>query len=67
MGNLPETALDREADLRLRNARHESIAAYAAEMAGSGLDLDADLVATGIEHLIDATGVNRIKSSDSLQ
>jgi hypothetical protein len=60
--NLPETALDREADLRLRNARKKSIAAYAAEMAGSDLDLDADLEATGIEHLINTTGVARTNS-----
>jgi hypothetical protein len=36
----------------LRKARHQQIAAYAAEMAGTDLDLDPDLEATGIEHLL---------------
>ena len=54
---VPATALAREAidswlRQQLRNLRHESIAAYAAAMAGSDLDLDADLEAAGIEHLI---------------
>ena len=52
----PATALAREAiDLwlrqQLRQARHDGIAAYAAEMAGSEFDLDPDLEAAGIEHL----------------
>jgi hypothetical protein len=52
----PATALAREAiDLwlrqQLRQARHDGIAAYAAEMAGTDLDLDPDLEAAGIEHL----------------
>jgi hypothetical protein len=47
--NLPDTARDLEADLLLSAARHESIAAYAAAMAGS--DLDADLETAGIECL----------------
>jgi hypothetical protein len=42
-------------DLRLRQetrkARHEAIAAYAAEAAGTVLDLDPDIEAAGIEHL----------------
>jgi len=37
---------------QLRKARHEQIAAYAAEMAGTDLDLDPDLEAAGIEHLV---------------
>lgn len=54
---VPATALAREAidswlRQQLRNARHDSIAAYAAAMAGSDLDLDADLETAGIEHLI---------------
>ena len=54
---IPATALAREAiDSWLREearkARHEAIAAYAAEAAGSTLDLDADLEAAGIEHLL---------------
>jgi hypothetical protein len=50
--NFTATALDREADLQLRNARHNNIAAYAREIAGSELDLDADLETAGIDHLI---------------
>jgi hypothetical protein len=38
-----------------REARHAAIAAYAAEMAGTRLDLDAALESAGIEHLM-ATG-----------
>ena len=53
---VPATALAREAiDLWLRHqarkARHEAIAAYAAEMAGTNLDLDPDLESAAIEHL----------------
>jgi hypothetical protein len=32
--------------------RHDAIAAYAAETAGTDLDLDAQLEVAGIEHLI---------------
>jgi hypothetical protein len=54
---LPATALAREAidswlRQQLRKARHDRIAAYAAEMAGTNLDLDADLEAAGIQHLV---------------
>ena len=31
--------------------RHDAIAAYAAEVAGTALDLDPDLEASGIDHL----------------
>lgn len=53
----PATALAREAiDLwlrqQMRQARHDGIAAYAAEMSGTAFDLDADLEAAGVEHLI---------------
>jgi len=34
-----------------RKARHDAIAAYAAEMAGTPLDLDAGLESAAIEHL----------------
>jgi len=34
---------------QLRQARHDAIVAYAAEAAGTALDLDADLEAAGIE------------------
>jgi hypothetical protein len=53
---IPATALAREAiDSWLRDqarkARHEAIAAYAVEMAGTELDIDRELEAAGIEHL----------------
>ena len=53
---VPATALAREAidfwlQQQFRRARHEAIAAYAAEMAGTALDLDADLETAGSEHL----------------
>ena len=37
---------------QLRKARHDAIAAYVAETAGTDLDLDAKLEAAGTEHLI---------------
>jgi hypothetical protein len=37
---------------QLRKARHDAIAAYAAEMAGTEFDLDAQLEAAGIEHWV---------------
>ena len=54
---VPATALAREAIdfwLRheLRRARHEAIAEYAADMAGTPLDLDAHLEAAGVDHLV---------------
>jgi hypothetical protein len=54
---VPATALAREAidwwlRERVREARHHSIAAYAAEMAGTDLDLDPDLEAAAMEHLL---------------
>ena len=54
---VPATALAREAidwwlRHQLRKARHDAIAAYAAEMAGTDLDLDRDLESTGVEHLL---------------
>jgi hypothetical protein len=54
---VPATTLAREAiDLWLRQqarrARHDAIAAYAAEMAGTDLDLDHALESAGIEHLV---------------
>jgi hypothetical protein len=56
---VPATALAREAidfwlRQEMRKARHDAIAAYAAETAGTALDLDTDLEAAGIEHLIRA-------------
>jgi hypothetical protein len=57
---VPATALAREAidwwlRQQLRKARHDRIAAYAAEMAGTDLDLDPDLEAAGIERLMKAS------------
>ncbi|HXB68556.1 MAG TPA: hypothetical protein VNY05_09945 [Candidatus Acidoferrales bacterium] len=54
---VPATTLAREAidlwlRLQLRKARHQAIAAYADEMAGTNLDLDPVLESAGIEHLI---------------
>lgn len=56
---VPATILAREAiDMwlrhQLRAARHAAISTYAAEMAGSGFDLDTDLESAGIEHLLKA-------------
>lgn len=56
---LPATALAREAidewlRAQKRKARHDAIAAYAARVAGTSLDLDAELEAAGIEHLLDS-------------
>ena len=54
---VPATALAREAidwwlRQQLRKARHDRIAAYAAEMAGTDLDLDPAVEAAGIEQLV---------------
>jgi len=53
---VPATTLAREAidswlRQQARKARHDAIAAYAAEAAGTVLDLDPDLQAASIEHL----------------
>jgi hypothetical protein len=57
LAQVPATALAREAidwwlREQLRKSRHDQIAAYATEMAGTVLDLDPDLEAAGIEHLV---------------
>ena len=54
---LPATTLAREAvdewlRRQSRKARLDAIAAYASEMAGTPLDLDAELESSGIEHLV---------------
>ncbi|MGC9972540.1 MAG: hypothetical protein ABSE56_18310 [Bryobacteraceae bacterium] len=56
---VPATMLARQAvDMWLRyqarKARHDAIAAYAEEMAGTVLDLDPELESAGIEHLAEA-------------
>jgi hypothetical protein len=48
---LARQALDRCLREQFRNARQDAIAAYAAEMAGTNLDLDSDLESAAIEHL----------------
>ena len=54
---VPATSLAREAiDLwlrqQVRRARYDAIATYAAEMAGTNLDLDPELESAGVEHLL---------------
>ena len=54
---VPATTLAREAidswlRSQARKARHDAIATYATEMAGTDLDLAPDLEAAGIEHLV---------------
>jgi hypothetical protein len=61
---VPATSLAREAiDAWLRRqqrkARHDAIAAFAEEMAGSRLDLDPELESAGIEHLRKAGGTRK--------
>ena len=55
--HVPATTLAREAiDAWLREqsrkARHNAIAAYAAEVAGTDLDLDTALESAAVEHLV---------------
>ena len=57
---LPATTLAREAidawlNDQARKAQHQAIAQYAADMAGSPLDLDRDLEAAGIEQITPRT------------
>jgi predicted transcriptional regulator len=61
---VPATALAREAvdgwlRQQFRKARKDAIAAYAAEMAGTHLDLDSDLESAAIEHLLKAGKATR--------
>ena len=37
---------------QVRKTRHDAIAVYATQMAGTHLDLDTDLESAGIEHLV---------------
>jgi predicted transcriptional regulator len=55
--NVPATSLAREAidswlRQQFRKAQHEAIASFASESAGTSFDLDPDLEAAGIEHLL---------------
>ncbi|MBI1788387.1 MAG: hypothetical protein HYR60_12670 [Acidobacteria bacterium] len=61
---VPATTLAREAvdwwlRQQSRKARHDAIAAYATEMAGTHLDLDADLESAGTEYLVNARKATR--------
>jgi hypothetical protein len=61
---VPATILAREAidswlRQQLRKARHQAIADYAAEVAGTSLDLDSHLESAGIEHLVKKSGAKR--------
>jgi hypothetical protein len=48
---LAREAIDSWLKSQARQARHDAIAAYASEMAGTELDLDRDLESAGIAHL----------------
>lgn len=57
---VPATVLAREAidfwvRQQKRKARHDAIAAYAAEVAGTSRDLDPDLETAAVEHLTGAS------------
>jgi hypothetical protein len=57
---VPATTLAREAvdcwlRQQVRKARHDAVASYAAEMAGTRLDLDAGLESAAIEHILNAS------------
>jgi hypothetical protein len=61
---VPATALAREAvdswlRQQLKKARRDAIASYAAEMAGTSLDLDADLESAGIARLVNTGRATR--------
>lgn len=61
---VPATTLAREAvdwwlRQQFRKARQDAIARYAAEMAGTHLDLDSDLESAAIEHLMKAAKAAR--------
>ena len=51
---LAREEIDRWLRDQRRKDRHEAIVAYAAEMAGWDLDLDAELESAGVEHLMRA-------------
>jgi hypothetical protein len=61
---VPATTIVREVidawlKAQARKARRDAISAYAAEMAGTPLDLDRELESAGIEHLVKTTRVRK--------
>jgi hypothetical protein len=65
---VPATSLAREAidqwlRRQLRVARHAAIDAYAEGMAGTNVDLDADLESAGIDHLLNSRSMVRKAAS----
>lgn len=56
---LARYAIDAWLQQQLRRVRHESIANYAAEMAGTNFDLDPVLEAAGVEHLVRTTSKSK--------
>jgi hypothetical protein len=61
---VPATTLAREAvdswlRQQKRKASHDAIAAFAAETAGTHLDLDTDLQSAGIEHILKTAKAKR--------
>jgi hypothetical protein len=57
---VPATTLAREAvdwwlRQQRRKVRHDAIAAYATEIAGTSLDLDGDLESAAIEHMLNTS------------
>jgi len=61
---VPATTLAREAvdwwlRQQRRKARHDAIAAYATEIAGTSLDLDADLESAAIEQMLNTSEATR--------
>jgi hypothetical protein len=61
---VPATTLAREAvdwwlRQQRRKARHDAIAAYATEIAGTSLDLDADLESAAVEHMLNTSEARR--------
>jgi predicted transcriptional regulator len=61
---VPATVLAREAidfwlRQQFRKARHDAIAAYAARTAGTDLDLDMELEAAAVQHLVKTNKASR--------
>lgn len=64
--NMPATTLAREAiehwlREQARKARHDAIASYAAEVAGTDMDLDSVMESAGIDHLLGSGGEQQKK------